>query len=114
MLNLRRLFKNYKETGSFNEQISPQIFIDELLFLTKIGDLGAVLEVRGVDFECLDGASVDGLTKRLESALKLFNERFRVYQYIFRVNNQTIPHKLYGNPVVGQPITHPLPNFSYT
>ena len=106
MFNLRRLFKNYKETGSFNEQISPQGFIDEHLFLTKTGDLGAVLEVRGVDFECLDGDSVDGFTKRLESALKLFDEKFRVYQYIFRVNNQPIPHKLYGNPVVNTAISN--------
>src|SRR2546429_3180235 len=51
MFNLRRLFKNYGETGSFNEQISPQGFIDERLFLTKSGDLGAVLEVRGVDLD---------------------------------------------------------------
>jgi type IV secretion system protein VirB4 len=106
MFNLRRLFKNYKETGSFNEQISPQGFIDENLFLTKAGDLGAVLEARGVDFECLDGDSVDGFTKRLESALKLFDEKFRVYQYIFRVNNQAIPHKLYGNPVVNTAISN--------
>ena len=106
MFNLRRLFKNYEETGSFNEQISPQGFIDEHLFLTKAGDLGAVLEVRGVDFECLDGDSVDGFTKRLESALKLFDEKFRVYQYIFRVNNQAIPHKLYGNPVVDTAISN--------
>src|SRR5882724_6056338 len=106
MFNLRRLFKNYEETGSFNEQISPQGFIDEHLFLTKSGDLGAVLEVRGVDFECLDGDSVDGFTKRLESALKLFDEKFRVYQYIFRVNNQAIPHKLYGNPVVDTAISN--------
>src|SRR6266567_8761649 len=106
MFNLRRLFKNYEETGSFNEQISPQGFIDERLFLTKSGDLGAVLEVRGVDFECLDGDSVDGFTKRLESALKLFDEKFRVYQYIFRVNNQAIPHKLYGNPIVDTAISN--------
>ena len=106
MFNLRRLFKNYEETGSFNEQISPQGFVDEHLFLTKAGDLGAVLEVRGVDFECLDGDSVDGFTKRLESALKLFDEKFRVYQYIFRVNNQAIPHKLYGNPVVDTAISN--------
>src|SRR6202171_6299833 len=106
MFNLRRLFKNYEETGSFNEQISPQGFVDEHLFLTKAGDLGAVLEVRGVDFECLDGDSVDGFTKRLESALKLFDEKFRIYQYIFRVNNQTIPHKLYGNPVVDTAISN--------
>src|SRR6267142_5929359 len=106
MFNLRRLFMNYNEAGSFNEQISPQGFVDEHLFVTKAGDLGAVLEVRGVDFECLDGDSVDGFTKRLESALKLFDEKFRLYQYIFRVNNQAIPHKLYGNPVVDAAINN--------
>src|SRR5229473_5772626 len=100
MFNLGRLFKNYEETGSFNEQVSPQGFVDEHLFLTKAGDLGAVLEVRGVDFECLDGDSVDGFTKRLESALKLFDERYRVYQYLFKRNNETIPYKLYANSIV--------------
>ena len=100
MFSLRRLIKNYDETGSLNEQLSPQSFLDEHLFVTKAGDLGAVLEVRGVDFECLDNDSVDSFTKRLESALKLFDEKFRVYQYIFRANNQAIPYRQYGNAVV--------------
>src|ERR1041385_8029660 len=106
MHSLRRLIKNYDETGSLNEQISPQSFIDEELFVTKAGDIGAVLEVRGVDFECLDDNSVDGLTKRLESALRLFDEKFRVYQYIFRATNQTIPHRQYGNAVVDAAINN--------
>jgi type IV secretion system protein TrbE len=106
MFSLRRVIKNYDETGSLNEQLSPQSFIDEELFVTKAGDLGAVLEVRGVDFECLDSNSVDGFTKRLESALRLFDEKFRVYQYIFRANNQTIPHRQYGNPVVDAAINN--------
>lgn len=100
MFSLRRVFRNYQETGSLNEQISPQSFIDDDLFVTKAGDIGGVLEVRGVDFECLDNDSIDAFTKRLESALKLFDEKFRVYQYIFRANNQSIPHRQYGNPVV--------------
>jgi type IV secretion system protein VirB4 len=100
MFSLRRVFKNYQETGSLNEQISPQSFIDDDLFVTKTGDIGGVLEVRGVDFECLDNDAVDAFTKRLESALKLFDEKFRVYQYIFRANNHSIPHRRYGNPVV--------------
>jgi type IV secretion system protein VirB4 len=100
MLNVGRLFKNYRETGSFNEQINLYGFVDGNLFLTKTGDLGAALEVQGVDFECLDTTTVDHLTKRLESALKLFDEKFRVYQYLFKVNNQTIPYKLYGNSVL--------------
>jgi type IV secretion system protein VirB4 len=100
MLKLQRIFKNYQETGAFNEQVNLYGFIDSNVFLTKSGELGVILEVRGVDFECLDGASIDGLTKRLESALKLFDENYRIYQYLFKRNNETIPYKLYGNPVV--------------
>lgn len=100
MLKLQRIFKNYQETGAFNEQVNLYGFIDSNVFLTKSGELGVILEVRGVDYECLDDASVDGLTKRLESALKLFDENYRIYQYLFRRNNEAIPYKLYGNPVV--------------
>lgn len=100
MFNLRRVFKNYEETGSFNEQINLYGFVDDHLFLTKTGDLGAVLEVHGVDFECLDDVSLDTFTKRLESALKLFDEQIRVYQYLFKNEERQIPHRLYGKPVV--------------
>jgi len=100
MLRLSRILKNYGETGSLSEQVNLYGFIGPQVLLTKSGELGVVLEVRGVDFECLDGASIDGLTKRLESALKLFDERYRIYQYLFKRNNETIPYKLYGNPVV--------------
>src|SRR3989454_3524335 len=100
MLRLNRIFKNYEETGSFNEQVNLYGFIDQHVFLTKTGDLGVVLEVRGVDYECLDADTLDGLTKRLESAFKLFDENYRVYQYVFKRNNETIPYKLYGNAVV--------------
>src|SRR5580698_8932143 len=100
MLRLKRIFKNYDETGSLNEQINLYGFIGPQVFLTKSGEVGVILEVRGVDYECLDGASIDGLTKRLESALKLFDENYRLYQYLFKRNNETIPYKLYDNPIV--------------
>lgn len=100
MLRLKRIFKNYEETGAFNEQVNLYGFIDPNVFLTKSGDLGVILEVRGVDYECLDDGAIDELTKRLESAFKLFDENYRVYQYLFKRNNETIPYKLYGNPVV--------------
>src|ERR1700728_5120274 len=100
MLKLSRIFKNYGEAGSLNGQINLYGFIGPEVFLTKTGEVGLILEVRGVDYECLDGSSIDGLTKRLESALKLFDENFRIYQYLFKRNNETIPYKLYGNPVV--------------
>jgi hypothetical protein len=61
MLKLQRIFKNYQETGAFNEQVNLYGFIDSNVFLTKSGELGVILEVHGVDYECLDGASIDGL-----------------------------------------------------
>jgi type IV secretion system protein VirB4 len=100
MFSLKRIFKNYAETGSFNELVNLYGFIDERVFLTKTGNVGVILEVRGVDYECLDGTSIDGLTKRLESALRLFDENYRVYQYVFKRNNPTIPYKLYGSQIV--------------
>jgi type IV secretory pathway VirB4 component len=100
MLRLSRIFKDYRETGSLGEQINLFGFIGERVFLTKNGEVGVILEVRGVDYECLDGAAIDGLTKRLESALKLFDEKCRVHQYLFKRNNETIPFTTYGNPVV--------------
>jgi type IV secretion/conjugal transfer VirB4 family ATPase len=100
MLRLSRIFKNYDETGSLSEQINLYGFIGPHVFLTKSGEVGVILEVRGVDYECLDAVSTDSFTKRLESALKLFDENHRVYQYLFKRNNETIPHQLYGSPVV--------------
>jgi type IV secretion/conjugal transfer VirB4 family ATPase len=104
MLRLKRIFKNYQETGSFNELVNLYGFIDGQVFLTKTGAVGVILEVRGVDYECLDGTSVDHLTKRLESALKLFDENYRVYQYLFKRNNEAIPYTLHPNPVVSAAI----------
>src|SRR5260221_10787915 len=100
MLRLSRIFKNYDETGSLSEQVNLYGFIGPHVFLTKSGEVGVILDVGGVDYECLDTASLDGFTKRLESALKLFDENYRVYQYLFKRNNETIPYKLYSNPIV--------------
>ena len=76
------------------------VSLDRMFFSPRAGRSGLILEVRGVDYECLDGASIDGFTKRLESALKLFDENYRLYQYLFKRNNETIPYKLYDNPIV--------------
>lgn len=106
MLRLRRVFKNYAETGSLSEQINLFGFIGPEVFLTKTGEVGVMLEVRGVDYECLEQTTIDQLTKRLESALKLFDENCRVYQYLFKRNNETIAYKLYQNPVVDAAIAN--------
>src|ERR1700679_4190137 len=100
MLRLSRVFKNYNETGSLSEQINLYGFIGPHVFLTKSGEVGVILEVRGGDYECLDDASIDGFTKRLESALKLFDENCRLSQYLFKRNNEAIPCQLYDSSIV--------------
>jgi len=112
MFKLRRIFKNYGETGSFNEQVNLYGFIDSHVFLTKTGDLGVILEVRGVDYECLDSNALDGFTKRLESALKVFDDKYRIYQYLFKRNNEAIPYKLYGKPIVDTAIKNRVAYFA--
>ena len=112
MLKLQRIFKNYQETGSFNEQVNLYGFIDSNVFLTKTGDMGVVLEVHGVDYECLDGNALDGITKRLESALKLFDDKYRIYQYLFKRNNETIPYRVYGKPIVDAAIKNRVAYFA--
>ena len=112
MLRLKHIFKNYAETGSFNEQVNLYGFIDSHVFLTKTGDLGVILEVRGVDYECLDSNALDGFTKRLESALKVFDDKYRIYQYLFKRNNETIPYKLYGKPIVDTAIKNRVAYFA--
>jgi type IV secretion/conjugal transfer VirB4 family ATPase len=111
MLNLQKALKSYTETGALNEQINLYGFIDPHAFLTKSGDVGVILQVHGVDYECLDGNSLDTLTKRLESAFRLFDSNFRVYQYVFKRDHETIPHKKYANAIVNTAIENRIRYF---
>ena len=104
MFRLARALKPYRETGSLNDQVNLFGFIDDHTFLTKSGDVGVVLAVRGVDYECLDANEIDNCTKRLESAIKLIDDRCRIYQYLFKRNAPELPHRTYSNPVVSAAI----------
>ena len=112
MLNLRRVFQNYDEAGSLNAMVNLFGFLGPQVFLTKSGDVGIVLEVHGVDYECLDTPTLDGLTKRLESALRLFDENYRVYQLLFKRDRQSIPHSFCGKPVVDAAIRERMAYFA--
>jgi type IV secretion system protein VirB4 len=100
MFNLIKLVKNYKETGSLAEQCSVFSFINDWCFVTKTGAVGAVIEMEGIDYECLDQRNLDGATKRLEAAFKLFGPEFRVYQYLFKSHFEPEPPRDYENPLL--------------
>lgn len=112
MLNLKRVFRNFEEAGSLNAMINLFGFVGPEMFLTKTGDAGIVLELKGVDYECLDLQAIDALTKRLESALRLFDENYRVYQILFKRNGQAIPHTYCGKPVVDAAIRNRIAYFA--
>lgn len=100
MFNLKQATKDFREAPALCSQINPFGFVDEEVFLTKAGDVGIVLAIDGVDYECLDTNAIDNLTCRLTAAFRIFDEKCRVYQYLFKRNRETIPFRMYGSPIV--------------
>jgi type IV secretory pathway VirB4 component len=100
MLKVDTITKDWKEAGSFPAQINLYGFWDEHCFVTKTGDLGAVLKIGGIDYESLDHAGRDYAVKRLEAALRSLDDKTRLYQILFKRNHPEIPHAEYENPLV--------------
>src|SRR5712691_4236459 len=104
MFSLATALKGYREAGSLNDQINLFGFVDDHTFLTKGGDVGVVLGVKGVDYECLPSAEIDNYTKRLESAFKILDDKCRIYQYLFKGSDPAIPSNGHDNPIVNAAI----------
>lgn len=100
MLNIAKMLKPWKESGSLNANVSLYGFWGDMATLTKSGDLMMILSVPGVDYESLDSGEQQYAVRRLESALKTFGEGFHVYQYLFKTNRPEIPFASYGDEVI--------------
>jgi len=105
MLNLKRIFKDYGESGAWHALVSVHAALDDHFFLTKGGALLAVLSGPGVDQECLDSAQLDHITRRAEGSLRPFDERFRIYQYQLKRRHPRIPYAKPTNDVVEAAVT---------
>ena len=88
MLSVKRILRDYEDAGSVNSLISLWGFVDDAAFLTKAGHVGLVYRLRGVDYEGLTHAQRAAIVHRLEAALRLLDEHWRVYQYVVK---RTIP-----------------------
>jgi type IV secretion/conjugal transfer VirB4 family ATPase len=101
MLKMARILRDYREAGSVNGLLALWGFVDDTTFLTKAGHVGVAYRIRGVDYEGLSHAQRQTLAHRFGAALRLLDERCRVYEYLVK---RTI------DPVVaapcGQPIVH--------
>jgi type IV secretion system protein TrbE len=100
MFRISSITEDWNEAGSFAAQLNLYGFWDEQSFLTKSGDLGAVLKIGGIDYESLDHEGRDYAVKRLEAALLSLDDRARLYQILFRHNQPEIPHAEYDDPLV--------------
>ncbi len=104
MFKLAQITKEYDEAAALCTQVNLFGFVDDEIFLTKSGDLGIVLSIEGVDYECLDANTVENLTRRVTAAFRIFDEKCRVYQYLFKRNRENIPFRNYQNPIVNAAI----------
>lgn len=104
MFELAQIRKEYGEAAALCTQINLFGFIDDEIFLTKSGDLGIVVSIDGVDYECLDVSAIENLTHRLTAAFRMFDEKCRIYQYLFKRNRENIPFRTYQNPIVNSAI----------
>ena len=100
MFSVSRILKDWKQAASLNSYVNLYGFWDEEAFLTKSGDLGVMLKVRGSDYESLTSGQRDYVVKRLEAAFKNFSPGVRVYQYLFKTNNPEIPFASYSDPLI--------------
>jgi type IV secretion/conjugal transfer VirB4 family ATPase len=100
MIKLQRVLKDYEQSGALHAQIGPQEAIDQHSFLTKGGHVFRMLRLDGVDDECLDPEQVDQIAQRVEAALRLLDENFRVYQYLIKTHAKPIEYGKSELPVV--------------
>jgi len=63
MTRLSRVLQDYRDTGPMSTLINLYGFVDDGVFLTKGGDLGVVLALGGVDYECLDPDQREAVTR---------------------------------------------------
>jgi len=104
MFKLNQITNDYREAAALCSQVNLFGFVDDEIFLTKSGDVGIVLGIDGVDYECMDTNTIDNLTRRLAASFRVFDEKCRVYQYLFKRNGENIPFKTYQNPIVNAAI----------
>jgi type IV secretion/conjugal transfer VirB4 family ATPase len=100
-MNLARILRDYRESGSLNTQLAVWGFVDDRTFLTKAGHVGVAFRLKGVDYEGQTHAQRRTLVHRFEAALRLLDERYRVYEYAI---------KRTADPIVSAPCAQPVAN----
>ena len=112
MVRIRRILKDYRETGALNSLIALWGFVDDTTFLTKAGAVGVIYRLQGVDFECLDHPQRQVIAHRFEQALRQLDESFRVYQYLLKRPAAVVTAAPHAHPVVNEALTRRTAQFA--
>jgi type IV secretion/conjugal transfer VirB4 family ATPase len=84
VVSVGRILRDYRDAGSVNGVLALWGFVDETTFLTKAGHVGTVYRLRGLDYEGLSHPQRQAFAHRFEAALRLLDDRCRVYQYMLK------------------------------
>ncbi len=105
LIKIRRILKDYEESGALNAIVNLHAAIDDWVFLTKSGELVVFFQVTGKDAECLEQIEIDQIARRFSSALRTFDDRFRVYQYLIKRDYGPLPYTDSEHPIVHEAVT---------
>jgi type IV secretory pathway VirB4 component len=89
----RRSRNPLRNAGACAAEIALLRFVNDTVFETKLGDLGMILSLVGIDSDCRTDETLNAFTRRFESAVRLFDDRFRIYSYIVKRSGATPPHQ---------------------
>jgi type IV secretion system protein TrbE len=105
VVRLKKFLRTYQEAGAFNSLLAPHRFVDDHVFLTKGNEVGVVLRLQGLDYECLTENTLESHTKRAAAAWRSFDERFRLYQYVVKQDRAPIDvENEYHSAAVGKTV----------
>jgi type IV secretion system protein VirB4 len=105
MMRVGRILRDYAEAGAVNAQIALWGFVDDQTFLTKSGHVGLVYRIHGRDAEGLTHDQRRQLVHQVEAALRLLDERCRVYQYVLKQEAEPFVAARCARPVAQEAIT---------
>lgn len=112
MMRVRRILKDFQETGALNSLIALWGFVDDTTFVTKAGAVGVLYRLRGIDFECLDHPQRQAIAHRFEQALRQLDDSFRVYQYLIKRPAPPVTVAPHPHPVVHEALMRRAAHFA--
>src|SRR5258708_4724508 len=84
VIKLSHIFRDYQESGALNALVNIHSAVDDATFFTKGGALIQMAKLRGADYDLLDAPQLEQITHRFESAIRIFDENFRIDQYLIK------------------------------